>query len=189
MRDKAIRKFEKRMDQELEKQCVLICSAVAIAMHENWGWRKTRITDLISKAAETWHECAETNEKSMIQMLEEETGIEIQNGSGKSWREYAFMNAKMPVRPMNAEQWMYMRQRQMKWIAPQFTACILLALYRKAGFGAERCARAADLIRQIQEEYGFRAEAVKKACEEITGISAADLMDRKLVEMYGKTGS
>lgn len=24
---------------------------------------------------------------------------------------------------------------------------------------------------------------------EITGISAADLMDRKLVEMYGKTGS
>ena len=46
--------------------------------------KKTAVTRLVNTTWDAWKECAQTNEKSMIMMCEEETGIEIRNGDGCS---------------------------------------------------------------------------------------------------------
>ena len=148
-----ILKIENELNRELNRQVALIYSAAAIALHRYNGWGRARIVSLMEMTSEVWHECAQTNEKSMIQMLEEETGIEVQNGSGQSWRDLAFLNAKIRMDRMTRPQWIYMRKKQMQWIPPNVTSCILLSLHRRCGFGGDkRLPRIANQIMGIQEE-------------------------------------
>ena len=169
-----ILKIENELNRELNRQVALIYSAAAIALHRHLGWGRARIVSLMEMTSEVWHECAQTNEKSMIQMLEEETGIEIQNGSGQSWRDLAFLNAKIRMDRMTRPQWIYMRKKQMQWIAPNVTACIFLSLYRRYGFGATRCGRLSAQIEEIQREFRYKEAALRRACEEETGVSVVD---------------
>ena len=110
----------------------------------------------------------------MIQMCEEETGIEVQNGSGKSWEELPYMNATLDTGKMSYAQWVYMRQQQVKWIAPQVMACLLVALHRKYGFGFDRCARFYEQVQEIEAQFGMDPERIRAACIKETGIDVTD---------------
>lgn len=87
------RSADMALQKELHRQVGIIYSAAAIALHRQWGWGKDRIIGLADMTREVWHECAKTNLRSMPQMLEEETGVEVQCGDGTSWHELAFLNA------------------------------------------------------------------------------------------------
>ena len=104
-----------------------------------------------------------------------ETGIEIQNGNGVSWKDVAYLNGKDPG-PMTYEQWTYMRNQQVKWVAPQVMACLLLSLHRKYGFGYDRCARIYQQIQDILDEHGNNPERIRKACMQETGINVVDVV-------------
>lgn len=172
------------LDKALKDEVSIIYSSAAIALSRYWGWGKKRITDLADLTQVVWHECAQTNLKSMPQMLEEETGIEVQNGDGQSWHDLGFLNVNVNIRwhrQTARAQWIYMRKKQLKWISPNVTACLLLSLYRKCGFGAERCQRLVTQMIGVQNEYGRDANALKAACELEAGVGIIQYMDSKEV--------
>ena len=163
-----------RIETEGRRQCFLLYSAAALALHRHWGKKKVTIIRLFEITGEVWHECASTNTHSMIQMCEEETGIEVQNGSGKSWEELPYMNATLDTGRMSYAQWVYMRQQQVKWIAPQVMACLLVALHRKYGFGFDRCARFYEQVQEIEAQFRMDPERIRTACIKETGIDVTD---------------
>ena len=134
---------------------------------------------------EVWHECAKTNLRSMPQMLEEETGVEVQCGDGTSWHELAFLNAGITKYDrMTNEQFLYMRAKQVRLVAPNVMSCLLLSLYRRCGFGGDkRLPRIASQIMAVQEEFGWQEDAIRAACRNEVGICVIDYLDSKEIEV------
>lgn len=86
----AYRKLECRIADEGHKQCLLAYGAAAIALHRHCGLEKAAILGVFEKTQEIWNDVASDNAKSMLMTCEHETGIEVQNGSGKSWHDIVF---------------------------------------------------------------------------------------------------
>lgn len=171
---KNLRKIEREMDQELDRQVRLIYASTAIALKRACHWEKQGILKLMDLTHEVWEECAATNQKSMIQMLDEETGVELQNGSGKSWQDLAFLNARIDMGQMTLPQWIYMRQQQKKWIPAQVTACILLALKRKCGFDEEQIADIYQKLLAVEQENLFDEGLAMEQCRRETLVNIDD---------------
>lgn len=171
MRD-ALKEAEIALEREMDLQIDLIYNALALALGRYWGWGSLRIRRLMDETHKTWEECASTNEHSMIEMLELETGMELKCETGDSWHDLAFLNAKIPKRASNMSraQWIYMRQRQKTWVRPQLLACVFLSLHRRYGFGAIRCIRILEQIDNIEREFNFDKAALKAACIEETRV-------------------
>lgn len=165
-----LRNVERKMNEEHDKQDRILRAAALIVMYRQWGWRQKRLLDFLEMIDEVISECGDTKQKSMIQMLDEETGIELQNGDGKSWKELAFLNAEIDVGKMTMPKLIYMRQQELKWIPSLVIAYILLALHRKCGFGADRCGRVYAQILEVEEEFGWSEKDVAEACRKETGI-------------------
>lgn len=172
----AFQKANADLEAEGRKQCMLLYSATALALRRHCGKGKQAILSLFEITGSVWRSCAETNLHSMIEMCEQETGIEIQNGNGKSWKDLPYLNGTLNTKPMTNAQWVYMRQRQKQWIAAQVTACILIALHRKYGFGFDRCARIYVQIREIEAEYGMDEKKIQQACKDETLVNVYDIV-------------
>ena len=165
----ALRKAEIELDKEMKMQVDIIYSAAAIAFARYWndGWGPLRIRRIFDETLEVWNECGETNEMSMLEMLENETGIEVKiPDTDKSWHDLAFLNSKIDMGRMSRAQWIYMRQRQKQWIGAMVMACMLLAIHRNYGFGPERLLRLMSQIDDIRVEFRYDRKALIKACEE-----------------------
>lgn len=173
------------LEREGRKQCFIIYGASAIALYRHWNKRKRAITRLFDITSEVWQDCAATNLHSMIEMCENETGIEVQNGDGKSWHDLPYLNATLNQMQMTNAQWVYMRQQQIKWIAPQVVSCIMIALHRKYHFGFERCGRFYQQIDAVRAEYGNDPDRIREECRKLTGIDVADSTTKK---REGKAG-
>ena len=165
--------------KEGDRQCHLIYGAAGLAFYRHWGWRKDRILKLMDLTVEVWNECAKDPDTCMIEMCENETGIEIQNGNGKSWKDLPYMNAKLNPGRMTMAQCIYMRQRQIQWLAPQIMAAIMVALHRKYGFGYERCARVYSQIMEIEHEFKMDPKLLKNACLMETGVNITDKIRKR----------
>ena len=167
----ALKKAEMELEKETKKQVDLIYSAAGIAFRRYWDWGALRIRRLFDLTVEVWHECGQTNEISMLQMLEDETGIEIKiPDTDKSWHELAYMNSKINVERMSRAQWIYMRQRQKQWVGAQAMACMFLALHRKYGFGPERLLRLMSQVDEIRNEFNYDRKLLTEACEREAGV-------------------
>ena len=177
-RKNLLEKVEAQFVKEGNRQCQIFLSAAALALYRNWGWKKDRITRTLQVAEDAWVECSQDMGLSMIAMCEKETGIEVQCGDGKSWRELDYLNGHWPEQ-MNDAKWIYMRQRQRRWIAPQITASILIALHRREGFGFDRCARVYQQIDDIRTEYGLDPKKIREACLKETLVNVHDMINKK----------
>ena len=165
-----LRNVERQMNEEHDKQDRILRAAALITMHRHWGWREKRLLGLLEMIDEVISECGDTKQKSMIQMLDEETGIELQIGDGKSWKELAFLNAEIDIGKLTMPKLIYMRQQELKWIPSLITAYILLALHRKCGFGSDRCSRVYAQIWEVADEYDWDGQKLTEACRLETGI-------------------
>ena len=168
------RKATDALEQEGRKQCFIIYGSSAIALWRHHGKRRQAITRLFDITSEVWQDCARTNQHSMIEMCERETGIEVQNGEGKSWRDLPYLNASLNQRRMSEAQWIYMRHQQIKWLAPQIMACIIIALHRKYHFGFERCGKFYGQVEEIRMEFDADPDRIREECFKLTGIDVAD---------------
>lgn len=169
---KALRKVEKELGEEMTKQLDIIYSATAIAFHRYWDWGELRIKRVFQVSQEAWNECASSNDFSMIEMLENETGIEMKiKETDKGWRELAYLNAKVKIGKMSTTQFIYMRQRQKLWVGAQIMACMFLALHRKYDFGTERLQRLMKQIDDIRNEFSWDSKKLLNACKEEVGLS------------------
>lgn len=175
----AYRKATENLEKEGLKQCTLLYSATALALCRHWGKGKQAITSLFELSGDIWRQCADDNLHSMIELCEKETGIEIQNNSGKSWRELMYLNATLDTGKLSNAQWVYMRHRQKDWTAAQVMACIMVSLHRKYGFGFDRCARIYSQIQDIAASYEDDPKRIREACLKETGINITEVYTQK----------
>ena len=169
-------KASRRIEEEGRRQCSLMYSAAALALQRHWGKKKEAIARLFEQSRQIWNECAGDENRSMIQICEEETGIEIQNGDGKSWQDLPYLNGSINPGMMSEAQWLYMRRQQVKWVAPSVMACIIVTLHRRYGFGYDRCARIYQQIQDIEVEYAMKPKRIREACLKETGINVMDVV-------------
>jgi len=64
---------------------IVMCSSI-IALSRYWGWKKDRLSKLQKIQEDAWNEVANDNNKSMVQVLDEECGIELTNHEGVSYK-------------------------------------------------------------------------------------------------------
>ena len=171
----AYQKATANLEKESRRQCIGLYGSAAIALSRYHNKGKQAIINLFEVTGSIWHDCAESDTKSMIELCYRETGIEIQNETGKSWEELTYLNGTIDERKMSTAQWVYMRQRQYKWVAPQIMACLMIALHRKYGYGFERCARVYSQIDAIRNEYGNDYRKIHDICMKETCINVEDI--------------
>jgi hypothetical protein len=137
---------------------IVMCSSI-IALSRYWGWKKDRLSKLQKIQEDAWNEVANDNNKSMVQVLDEECGIELTNHEGVSYKDVIYLNASIdPGVELNPYQYLAMRQNQAKWTEAQITACVILAMHRKEGWGFNRSRELLERMQQIKEEYDYDRE-------------------------------
>lgn len=177
-------KADRELEEEIKRWEVISFAAAVLAMHRYYGWTNAQLLEMLEHCAVICRDCSSTNQLSLIQMLDEETGIELQNGDERSWKELAYLNASLkPGQQMTTSQWIYMRKRQKKWVEPQLMACILLGLHRMKGYGFTSLKRIYSQIAGIEAEYGWNKDALHAACLDVTGISAVEYMNDRVTAL------
>ena len=173
---KQIRQAEKQMEPEIKKQIDIYYSAVSIALHRHWNWDSERIATMYDATQAAWNECAASNRISMVQMLEDETGIELRNETGKSWHDICYLNNDHPMnyRAMDPYTFLAMRVKQNEWQGTLVFACILLGLHRRFQFKVEWLAKLAEQTVAVREEFAFDREKLIDACRAECGITIRD---------------
>lgn len=166
----AWKRIENKIEDEGRKQCYLAYGSAAIALHRHGGLEKDAIIQTFETSHEAWLECATDTTKSMVAMCEEETGVEIQNGNGKSWRELPFLNGKSAQMIFTPAELAYMRKQQIQWTAAQVIGAIIVALSRKYDYDADMCARFYSQVHGIQVEYDFEPMKIRDAAYKETGV-------------------
>lgn len=137
---------------------IVMCASI-IALSRYWGWKKDRLSKLQQIQEDVWNEVAEDNDKSMVQLLDEECDIELTNHEGVSYRNVLFLNSKIdPGIELDPYQYLAMRQNQAKWTEAQITACVILAMHRKEGWGFKRARELLERMQQVKEEYDYDRE-------------------------------
>ena len=138
-----------------------------------YGWKRLRIERFLDKASEVYKECRSDGGKSLIQMCDEETGIEVRNDAGESYLDTTYLNQakwdiekakfdRMPY-PMQRAYYISVRQHMKKWMYAQIMASIILALYRKEGWSFERISKFLSAHDEIKAEFGNDIEKLNEA--------------------------
>lgn len=152
----AIRKAEKEIQEEGNKQLDIQVCAASLALGRYWGWKRERLSSLLRIQQEIWNEVGSDNDISMLQLLDQECNIELTNCDGVSYTEFKFLNTAIDDgHELSAQEWLIMRMKQKKWIECQIMACIFLGMHRKEGWGAKRVKELMDRMQQIKEEFNY----------------------------------
>ena len=67
----------KAMYKQIQNITPEVYAGIALALHRRFGWGHKRISELIAESQEIWNECVQSG-VNMVQMCEEETGIDVQ---------------------------------------------------------------------------------------------------------------
>ena len=174
-RFKSVLKMDRKLMEEGNRQAAIVYGAACMALHSEWGWKRKRLESLFDYINSGVDECGRyITKKSILNMLEEETGIEMKlSEGGQSYHNIDYLNGSLgmyQIDKMSYAQIMAMRAGQIKWTKALIEASIFLALHRKSGFGAERIQRLLDQIFEIEGRYKGSSKAIIKACIEQTGI-------------------
>lgn len=176
----ALRKANAELEAELKKQIARVIPAAAILLWRK-GWRKLRIGRRLVTAMEVWGECADAGDKkSMMQMLEEETGIEIQlTGYDKSFHELSYLDAKAwDGHAPSVPELIYIRHQQKKWIAPQILAAICISMYRDEHIGVDRIAEFIVAVNSFMDAHGDRLSEYREILEKETEFEFGELCEK-----------
>lgn len=181
---KSVQKLDKKLHEEYVKQTGNVYGAASIALYNEWGWKQKRLESLFSYIKTGLIECAGfSTKKSMLEMLEEETGIEMKlHENGKSYHEIDYLNGALgmyEIDNMSYAQIMAMRIGQIKWVKATVEASLFLALHRKNGFGAERIQRLLDQIFDIEKDHKENTKAITEECTKLTGIDVFEIMEKR----------
>lgn len=173
-----LQKANNALKAETHKQVDIFYCAAGVVLW-NYGWRLLRIKRRFLTSMKTWDECANYNQtKSMLQMFEEETGIELTiSGFDKSYHDYAFLDGtKWNGKPLAYPQLIQMKRMKKDWVGLMIFACLCLSLHRDEGFGYDRIVRFINDVDEIRRKFGDNdVEPYKKLFFETTGREFCEL--------------
>ena len=66
----------KTMYKKIQQITPEVYAGIALALHRKYGWGYKRINDLFLESQNIWNECVNSG-INMVEMCEEETGIEL----------------------------------------------------------------------------------------------------------------
>ncbi|MBQ0112393.1 MAG: hypothetical protein KBT03_04605 [Bacteroidales bacterium] len=173
MNTRGLKKADDLLNREADRVMDVVYTSTILALHRNQGWGRVRISHFMDKAQQVFNECGEDDTKSMIQLCDEETGIEFCNEKGECWKDDVYLNdelwkvrkAEYQKKP-RAYQIAYLtrvRQKQMEWLFPTFGASIAIALHRKEKWGYDKINALIGQMYDVAAEYGQNLEKLKKA--------------------------
>ena len=173
---KLLRNAEKALNEETDRQLDIINHSAAIALYRYHGWNNEQIHNLIAVTSQAvWNECAESKSESMIEMLWNEVGIELMcEDKSERWFEVEYLCSDIEPRPQTIYQRIGMRQNQVKWIAPQIMACMLMSLWRQEGWTDNGLARLYKEIESIKHDYDMDPDKLRQRCYEEVGFCITD---------------
>ena len=180
--DRALNKALAALNKEADRQARMMYPAAVLALWNEFRWRQDRIFKRLSKCDEAAGECIEYGtDKSMLEMLEDETGIEMTiYGYDKSYHEIPYLSKDAwDGKPPTRQEILYMRVRQKKWLGPLILANLCLGLHRSDGFGPERIQRFIEAVDVYRMRYGDNVKKYAKEMELVTGITGKMLFERK----------
>ncbi|MCR4745228.1 MAG: hypothetical protein K5894_08360 [Lachnospiraceae bacterium] len=166
---KTLRKIEDELEKEMFRQISIICGCAGIALFENWGWKKQRISKIYREICEVWR--LKPNEESMIGICEKETGITIGIPEyDGNYQDLKFFQGDSNIEDLTMNQRIYMRQRQKRWMGAEIFASLMIALHRTYGFGSERISRVYSQIVEVRDRYNWDSKLIDSECNRITGV-------------------
>lgn len=173
----ALKKIEEQLNKELYNEFNKLYTVTAYVLWTKYGWRKKRIITLFGSTQEIWEECANYGQyKSMLQMLEEETGIEMAVPGKPSYHTIAYLNGDIKYdQGITLEKMIYIRQRQKDWLTAIVLSGIALALYREYGFGFKRTNDFLQYVFEITGQYGKDCKKYYFLLDS-TGFEVADII-------------
>ena len=135
-----VNKSWKDLQAEVRKQMTIIFPVATIVFWDSFGWRRRKISDVLNACKGVMdEEIKKGGDRSMIQVLDEETGIELTiDEKGRSWRDIIYLNSEL---------WKKHKDRftpagvilanvsQKKYVAPNTLAAFCIALHRLYGWG------------------------------------------------------
>ena len=171
--DKAIKKADAALHDEYRRQVNIIYGSAAVALKSKWKFGQTKIVNIFEDTYRLWDNIGEHNELSILQLLEDETGIEVRlTNSSASWHDLSYLNNKLPkLERVTKAQYIFMRNRQRQWIGAMIQACLYLTLYRDYDFGVLKLRHLMEEIEQIRAKHNQKESKILKTCREVTGIN------------------
>jgi len=177
---KAWRNVSKELDAECRRAETIIFNTSILVLYRE-GWRRLRIERFLEKANDVYGECASSLQKSLVQMCDEQLGIELRNDSNESYKDTPYLsyedwqNKKEQVlHKMNKVQQncyiIRVRQKMISWMFPQIMASVLLALRKKENWGIDKIAEFASKVQEVRDQYNDEIKDIKAAVIEETGI-------------------
>lgn len=172
MTTKAMRRADRELRGEINRQIDLVYGAGGIALHNLYGFGEKRVAAVFEQVQNIWTECGSDIRLSMPQMLEDETGIELRESeTGKSWHDFKFFQYDPDEKLPTAPQFILIRKRQKQWMPVAVLAAFLLALHRSQGFGPARIQRTIEEIETVQRTYHNKPDTLNRMCKTITGVT------------------
>lgn len=166
----ALKKANEALQREIARSVTLNFGACGIVLKQNWQFSEEKIKEVYIKAQELWNICAESNEISMPQMLEDATGIELRNYEGKSWHDLPYLNSSAWDRQRPSEPKMIaIRYAQAKWLAVCVLSSVLLAIWELYHWD-EELATAYVKIEECKHKHGNDEHEIAELAYELVGI-------------------
>lgn len=164
---------------EVKKQMTIIYPAVYVALWQN-GWRADRLSKVFNEVKNVMDEVIQSgNDKSMIQVLDEETGIEMTlDENGRSWREIVYLNSelwKIHKSRLTSTGVILANNSQRKYVAPNILAAFCVALHRIYGWSHVRLSRLMGQVDQIRMDLGEEPKRYSALLEKETGVKPETL--------------
>lgn len=168
------RNASRELDKEYKKAEATMFNASILVLYRDYGFRKLRIERVLEKANAVFDECASSRQKSLVQMCDEQLGIELRNDFNESYKDTPYLSDedwnskkdqvlhKMTVLQQNCYL-IRVRQKMKAWMFPQTMASVLLALHKKENWGAERVTEFASKVQAVREEFDNDIPSLKAA--------------------------
>lgn len=176
--EKMLKKAWQDLQKEQEVQLGIIYCATAIALLGRKGWDRNRLLKVFSGSQTAWQECAEHGiHKSIMQMLEEETGADFRLEGMPDWHEIAYFNeGAWDRKPQSPAQRAYMYQQQKKWLGTAILAAICIGAHRSEGWEAMGISRLVRQVDGIRRRLGSDPEAYRQELLNRHGMRLEDIM-------------
>lgn len=167
--EKLIKAAENDVRKEVDLQIDILYHSAALVLHR-YGWTREQIEEFASVSNDTYSECAD-NAISLLQLLYDETGIELQRSDGlQSFKDILYLGKKQQTKPLSAPEYLLMKQNQVKWVAAQITASIILALRRLDDWDDDECKAFFEDLEDQKWQFNLDADWIVHECKELTGF-------------------
>lgn len=162
------------LQKEQKTQVAIVYPSAVVVLWGTFGFRNKRIARVLAESQNVVDECAALGGvKSIIEVLDDETGIELTLPGMESYQQYASLYSekwKGVKEHLSAPEVIYLYKRMELWIPSQMIASLSVALHRTEGFGFERLQKFISEVDAIRNQYGRDTKKYKELIREKTDI-------------------